>query len=476
MKHKSEKSYWSKTYLTGATRIYAWEREDRGGYVFLKFTNRARAGRDRRDKQKLPGELRVRDPKGRVDKSMVRAVDAAVERFAAQLLLGQRPSLSSSELKSGSLTLSEGFAKVLDIGTGKYPDRTLRWQEVRRARTKLERILGPSRAWVDIKPGDVRHVWRTLASEFKSASAKQRPCGPRQTEVTIDALYSAANWLRDEEELPSDALLAPTDWRTKLKREWQQLVGAEVAPARPRHSREELGRLLNAMHSLEVDPRLALAFDLGGEQRLGQVLRCYRSHLELPAIDSDTRSTCGPGDLGLLRVPGAGHKRASPIVLTSDQRMAVDAALGGYLRHYETLFCEGKIKDYPLFPAHRFRKGAAKVVEHPVSLTRDAALGMFRKLEAVAGVPSLPGRGWYGVRRAAADAAEDVEKDERVLNSITGHRDSNTRRNIYQDRERPAVLNRAAQTRQRLRSDAIAGVSAHASGAPLVLVRETKSA
>ena len=69
----------------------------------------------------------------------------------------------------------------------------------------------------------------------------------------------------------------------------------------------------------------------------------------------------------------------------------------------------------------------------------------------------MPGRGWYGVRRIAADAAADVEKAERVLNSITGHRDSTTRRLVYQDRERPEVLNKAAATRERVRRGAVAG-------------------
>jgi hypothetical protein len=75
--------------------------------------------------------------------------------------------------------------------------------------------------------------------------------------------------------------------------------------------------------------------------------------------------------------------------------------------------------------------GTAKVVANARPLTRDAALGMFRELERIAGVISVHGRGWDGVRRVATDIAEDYEKDERVLNSLTGHRDSNTRRQLY---------------------------------------------
>ena len=187
-----------------------------------------------------------------------------------------------------------------------------------------------------------------------------------------------------EGEIPSDAVLPPTRWRAKLKREWEQLVASAVAPSRPRHSLEELGRLLAAMHDPLVDRRFALAFDLGREQRLGQVLRCRRSQLNIAEPNATTRSDGVTGHLGILRVAGAGHKEAAPIVLTPDQRAAVDAALAGYLLDYEALWHAGKIKDYALFPAGRFKKGEAKVVQTPRPLTRDAALGMFHDLERIA--------------------------------------------------------------------------------------------
>ena len=98
-------------------------------------------------------------------------------------------------------------------------------------------------------------------------------------------------------------------------------------------------------------------------------------------------------DLGVLRVPSAGQKKAAPIVLTIDQRTAVDSALEGYLVDYESLYLEGEIKDYPLFPAGRFKNKKAKVLAEPKALTRDAALGMFHDLERIAGVSSIPGRG-----------------------------------------------------------------------------------
>jgi hypothetical protein len=76
---------------------------------------------------------------------------------------------------------------------------------------------------------------------------------------------------------------------------------------------------------------------------------------------------------------------------------------------------------------------------------------MFHDLERIAGVTEVKGRGWYGVRRRATDLAEDQETDERVLNSVSGHRNSDTRRLVYQESERPEVLARAVITRSRVR-------------------------
>ncbi|MGI9077705.1 MAG: hypothetical protein ACR2G6_10300, partial [Gemmatimonadaceae bacterium] len=70
----------------------------------------------------------------------------------------------------------------------------------------------------------------------------------------------------------------------------------------------------------------------------------------------------------------------------------------------------------------------------------------------VAGVASVPGRGWYGIRRVTTDAAADITTDERVLNLVSGHKDSSTRRLVYQDRGRPEDLNRAADVRGHVRS------------------------
>ena len=247
-----------------------------------------------------------------------------------------------------------------------------------------------------------------------------------------------------------------------------EIPGEPIRVRRPRHSAEEMHRLFQHINNPGVDSRFSLAFALGGEQRIGQVLRCSRTQLVLPS-DSARESDSEPaGTSGVLYVKGEGKKMASPIALLPDEYDRVQRELTiGYLANYEQAFKDGQITDYPLFPSGRFVKGRAKVFEEPKPLTRDAARGMFRVLEEVAGVESLPGRGWYGVRRRATDVAEDVESDERVLNAVSAHRDSTTRRLVYQDRMRPELLDRTAQLRSKIRvSPGQAGSTSNSQNVP----------
>ena len=79
---------------------------------------------------------------------------------------------------------------------------------------------------------------------------------------------------------------------------------------------------------------------------------------------------------------------------------------------------------------------------------------LFHDLERIAGVEPAPGRGWYGIRRRATDIYEDYEKDERILNDQTGHKNSETRREVYQERDRETIRARSAETRRRVRNEA----------------------
>jgi hypothetical protein len=75
------------------------------------------------------------------------------------------------------------------------------------------------------------------------------------------------------------------------------------------------------------------------------------------------------------------------------------------------------------------RRAKLSVSNSPID--RPTLNDLFHDLERFAKVEPVVGRGWYGIRRWAADLYEDYEKDERVLSDQTGHKKSETRREVY---------------------------------------------
>ena len=63
----------------------------------------------------------------------------------------------------------------------------------------------------------------------------------------------------------------------------------------------------------------------------------------------------------------------------------------------------------------------------------------------------VEGRGWYGLRRIAADLAESATTDDRVKDRLGGWQDSETRKQIYQDRQTDELRAEAAKVRRELR-------------------------
>jgi hypothetical protein len=66
-------------------------------------------------------------------------------------------------------------------------------------------------------------------------------------------------------------------------------------------------------------------------------------------------------------------------------------------------------------------------------------------------VTVVEGRGWYGLRRVAADLAEELTPDARVKNVLGGWVSSETRTRIYQDQQSKGVRANAANVRRRMR-------------------------
>ena len=462
---------WKYSYGEKPHTVFAMERRDRGNQVFVKWTNPDKPGRHDRDRRSLG--LTVRDPRtGKLEPRLVKAAELAVRHFQAALLLG-RPTVRAEspgeptpvDSPSPSLTLHEGFDLALDPAQGKYAStRTRRYDDMLKYRRRLFEaehgstpLLEPSLCWDALEPKIIRSLWRTMADRNVLAGGKE--FGVRAAEQIVDAVYSVAAWLREEHRIPSDVARPPKQWRKMLKEEWAQRTGVRrVRPSRPRHTAAEYRRIFAALADARVDPRIRLAIELAAECRTGQALHCTRTMLTLTHIDSSAYATSPPGQLGQIIIPGAGKKHGETVVFTPEQRRAVDDALRGYLANYEAAWRAGQITDYYLFPNSRMRildeagrRWTRRVREGAKPMSRDGARVAFQELEKLAGVPHVPGRGWYGLRRIATDLAETATTDDRVKDRLGGWQGSETRKQIYQDRMTQQLRTEAASVRREIR-------------------------
>jgi integrase len=193
------------------------------------------------------------------------------------------------------------------------------------------------------------------------------------------------------------------------------------------------------------DPRLRLLIELAAELRAGQAVRAKRTDLVLDAV--------GGYGLGRFVVHGAGKKNGETVDLHPELRAHVDEVLeAGYLSELEAAYQQGEIADYQLFPAGKLRKRKVPLERGQKKFLNSKRIRtMFHRVEELAGVTPRPGRAFYGLRRQAADMAPAFNQDARVLNRLTGHRDSATRERIYQDPENERVLATTATARRQMR-------------------------
>jgi integrase len=131
----------------------------------------------------------------------------------------------------------------------------------------------------------------------------------------------------------------------------------------------------------------------------------------------------------------------------------VDEALStGYLAEAEAAFQRGELADYFLFPAGRLKGGCVPPVRAAAAhASYHAMRDLFEELERIAGVEHRRGRSFYGLRKQATDLAPEFALDAGVLNSISGHADSATREQVYQDKENDRVRAQAADARRSMR-------------------------
>jgi hypothetical protein len=468
---------WTYSYGVKPYIVFAFERPERANQVWIRWTNLSkpdlrRPGEHKREVQTL-GVI-VRDQEGRLDPRLVRSAEVAVQQFQARLVTGTAPPAppiaaaeepASARPKPDTLTLREGFALALDPDRGKYAttdtrhyDQIVKYEErLFGGRPGRRPLISPDLPWRALELRDIRVLWRAMADAYVRTEGKE--FGVRAAEMMIDSLFSVAAWLREESRIPSDAARPPENWRRRLKEEWELRTGErQTRPYRPRHTEEEFRRIFVALDDARVDPRIRLAIELAAECRTGQVLRCTRRMLTVSDVASTDYENVPAGSLGQVVIPGAGKKHGEIVVLTPEQRRAVDDALGGYLAKYEAAWLTKEIEDYFLFPGSRMRmldesgrRGVRRVRAGAKPLSRDGARQLFKDLEAIAEVDHIRGRGWYGLRRQAADMAETATTDDRVKDRLGGWQDSETRKSIYQDRETDALRAQAASVRRQLR-------------------------
>lgn len=249
--------------------------------------------------------------------------------------------------------------------------------------------------------------------------------GVRQTEKALSFLFQASHYLASQERLLAP-VVPPKGWLATVRETWYQNVGNDLLhiPAGSlRYTAEERDALLGALGDPRVDPRVRVAVTLGsGSYRLGQIIRMRRSHVE-------PRGEKTP--YGRMTIASAGKKKGGGYLLTKKECLALEFALSGYLREFVREF-PSPLAPYPLFPAGVIRwDGTIESSADAKPLDIKTLNELWHVFEGVAGVARMPGRAWYGLRRANADvvtaaaarvgAARGQALDHMAILLVTNH-------------------------------------------------------
>jgi integrase len=414
-------SLWRKVVGLAPHVVTAEERPAKGHRVYLRWWD----ARSSNWRARSLGII-LRDLKGR-------AYDAAEQRILKEaerqyeLLAGKRAAESPAR---GPLTLGETWTLVSDRQRGLYPHATAHRREVERALRDACRLLGSAMPWTLMDRAAFRALGRQRLDEVRD---RRKQGGLRAGEIIVARLLAVGAWLRAEAHIPDHAGFAEEHWKEKMHEYASGLPGGIAAPHRPRHTTDEMRRVLAS--AWEVDPRAGLLLALGAELRLGQVARARRSDLDLVK--------------GLFRSPGRGKKRGVLVELTRGQLAAVTRALTGYLASLE-----GTAADYALFPQGKLVGGrcASKHATRP-SIERTAWRKWFEKAEAKADIPHVAGRGAYGIRRQAVDFTKAAGASREALQAMGGWADSQVPDRIYAEQEQLYAAKEAAEVRAKLRGE-----------------------
>ena len=136
----------------------------------------------------------------------------------------------SQQLASGArtqkavtpLTLREGVTRAFDPLHGMYGGPSRHVGDTRRAVDRALSILGDDLAWEELTPGRITYLVRILARDSRNGR------GARSAELMCIALYTIANWLRQELLIPTSAALPKRAWKAAVRQEWEARTGARV--------------------------------------------------------------------------------------------------------------------------------------------------------------------------------------------------------------------------------------------------------
>lgn len=418
----SPEELWSTSVGERPFRVWVGERPQKDGDVYLRW------GRSNYAKTSVG---RIRDGRGRILKS--RQAQALLEANAKHEELRAGP---RGRAKAAPLTLADGIALAFS-DTGCFPadpavDRYTR-ETKRRVEDAVRLLGGGDVRWEDVTPGAIRGIWRKLCREHGDGT------GINKAEKTVTNFLTVAAWL--EGEFPGTKFpRGPRHWRAELRAHWKK-QGHDTSPRQPRHTEEEIGKLL--ANREKADPRLGLAMDLAMGLRGGQVVRTMRSHCE--QADGTWR----------VSVPFVSARKRAPVLTLSERESAAleGAMAGGYLSELEAARRAGEIADYALFPQGRLRQGKATRSSCDQPMEQSTLVSLLRELEAAAGVEQVPHRGWHGIRRGMADYYARLLREGRItdpnlLDEVQGWvRGSTMRERIYRDQEDEALRSDASRLR-----------------------------
>ncbi len=424
-------------------RVVAYENAERKHVVYLRWRI---AGEWVRKSTKLT----IRTATGKLDAAAVkRAQEMAHEQYARLVTGGAMPAAPVA-----ALTIAEGWTLATDPERGKWTEDTMHRREMHRAITRAKGTWGAHATWNAIDKGEIRRLWRT---ELKRVRSTGRP-GLRSAEIVVSRVMALASWLRDEGKILPTACLPWKAMKSEIAEDYRKVDARKAAyePRRLRYTLEEYRALLDAAPS--VDERWGLLLTLGAEYRLGQVVRTMRSHVAIG------------GDDITMRIAGSGNKRGTLVVLTSEQAEVLQAALtSGYLAGLEAAYQAKQVEDYPVFPGVKLPRhdGALYTrADHAerTYLDTTALRTWLLETERKARVDDKPiahvdGRGWYGLRRAAVDAAKREGISREGLQQSGGWANTQVPDAIYAEQEQMYAAKEAARVRGKIRGETTEGAN-----------------